>query len=153
KDVIALGRGDPDLATPPHIVEAGRKALADGATHYTHPQGLPALREAIAASIAADGGAAYAADEIVVTAGAQEAIFAAMLALVDPGEEVIVPSPGYNTYHQAAELAEAKTVTVPTFEQDGFALTAAAVAKALTPKSRMLCLINPSNPTGMVIPP
>jgi aspartate/methionine/tyrosine aminotransferase len=152
-DVIALGRGDPDLATPPHIVEAGRKALADGATHYTHPQGLPALRAAIAAQIAADGGATYTPEEIVVTAGAQEAIFAAMMALVDPGEEVIVPSPGYNAYHQAAELAEATTVKVPTFEEDGFALTAAAVEKVLTPRSRMLCLINPSNPTGMVIPP
>ena len=153
KDVIALGRGDPDLDTPAHVIEAGQKALGAGATHYTHPLGMPQLREAIAASIKANGGADYTPDEIVVTSGAQESMFVAMLALVEPGEEVIVPSPGYNSYHQAIELAGGVTVTVPTYEKDGFALTAEAVGKALTPKSRMLCLINPSNPTGMVIPP
>jgi aspartate/methionine/tyrosine aminotransferase len=153
KDVIALGRGDPDLDTPPHIVEAGRKALAEGATHYTHPLGLPALRAAIADTIRRTGGGDYAPEEIVVTSGAQEAMFVAMLALIDPGDEVIMPSPGYNAYHQATELASGKTVTVPTYQRDGFALTAEAVAKAVTPRSRMLCLINPSNPTGMVIPP
>jgi aspartate/methionine/tyrosine aminotransferase len=153
KDVIALGRGDPDLDTPPHIVEAGQKALGAGATHYTHPLGMPQLRQAIADTIKANGGAEYAPDEIVVTAGAQESMFVAMLALIDPGDEVIIPSPGYNSYHQSVELAEGKTVTVPTYEKDGFALTAEAVAKAITPKTRMLCLINPSNPTGMVIPP
>ncbi len=152
-DVIALGRGDPDLDTPAHIVEAGREALAKGATHYTHPLGMPQLREAIARSIAADGGGAYTADEIVVTAGAQESMFVAMLALVNPGDEVIIPSPGYNSYHQAVELADGRIVTVPTYEKDGFALTAEGVAKVLTPNSRILCLINPSNPTGMVIPP
>lgn len=152
-DVIALGRGDPDLDTPRHIVEAGRKALAEGATHYTHPHGMPQLREAIAASIAQEGGGTYTADEIVVTAGAQESMFVAMLALVDPGDEVIMPSPGYNSYHQAVELAGGVTIAVPTYERDGFALTAEAVERVITPKSRMLCLINPSNPTGMVIPP
>jgi len=152
-DVIALGRGDPDLDTPPHIVEAGQKALGAGATHYTHPLGLPPLREAIAASIKANGGAEYGADEVVVTAGAQEAIFVAMLALVDPGDEVILPSPGYNVYHQAVELAEGKLVSVPTYQDQGFVLSADAVEKLITPRSRILCLINPSNPTGMVIPP
>ena len=105
KDVIALGRGDPDLDTPEHIIAAGQKALGEGATHYTHPLGIPPLREAIAASIKANGGGDYTADEIVVTAGAQESMFVAMLALIDPGDEVIIPSPGYGTYHQAVELA------------------------------------------------
>jgi aminotransferase len=152
-DVIALGRGDPDLDTPAHIVAAGQKALGAGGTHYTHPAGLPELRKAIAASIKANGGGDYTADEIVVTAGAQESMFVAMLALIDPGEEVIIPSPGYGTYHQAVELAGGSIVQVPTYEKDGFALTAEAVEKYLTPKTRMICLINPSNPTGMVIPP
>ena len=80
-------------------------------------------------------------------------MFVAMLALVEPGDEVIVPSPGYNSYHQAVELAQGSVVTVPTYESDGFALRADAVAERLTPRSRMLCLINPSNPTGMTIPP
>jgi aminotransferase len=153
KDVIALGRGDPDLDTPAHIVAAGQAALGKGATHYTHPLGMPELRQAIARSIQANGGADYSPDEIVVTAGAQESMFVAMLALIDPDDEAIIPSPGYNAYHQAVELAGGKAVTVPTFERDGFALTAEAVAEKLTPRSRMLCLINPSNPTGMVIPP
>ena len=151
--VIALGRGDPDLPTPAHIVEAGRNALATGATHYTHPMGMPALREAIAARMLEDKGAAYAPDEIVVTAGAQEAMACAMLALVSPGEEVIVPAPGYDVYHQAVELAGGRTVTVKTWAADDFALRPEAVAAAITPRTRMLCLINPSNPTGAVIPP
>src|SRR6516165_2870708 len=125
-DVIALGRGDPDLGTPAHIVEAGRKALAEGATHYTHPFGLPQLRATIARAVAAGGGAHYDADEIVVTAGAQEAMFVAMLALVEPGDQVIIASPGYNSYHQAVELAQGRVVAVPTYEGDGFALTAEA---------------------------
>ncbi len=153
KDVIALGRGDPDLDTPPHVVAAAQKAVGAGATHYTHPLGMPDLRSAIAKSIKTNGGADYTTDEIVVTAGAQESMFVAMLALVDPDDEVIIPSPGYNSYHQAVELAGGRVVTVPTYEKDGFALTAAAVEKVLTAKSRMICLINPSNPTGMVIPP
>ena len=93
EDVIALGRGDPDLPTPAHIVAAGQRALADGATHYTHPMGLPALREGIAGHLAEADGLDYEVDEVVVTTGAQEAVFAAMLACINPGDEVIVPSP------------------------------------------------------------
>ncbi len=153
EDVIALGRGDPDFDTPAHIVEAGQKALGNGATHYTHPAGLPALREAISAYLKADCGADYGADEIVVTAGAQEAMFCAMLALIEPGDEVIVPSPGYNTYHQHIELAGGKVVILPLAFENDFALTAEALEKVLTPRSRMICLINPSNPSGTVTPP
>ena len=152
-DVIALGRGDPDLPTPAHIVEAGQRALGDGATHYTHPMGLPALREAIGRHLADVDGLEYATDEIVVTTGAQEAVFAAMLACINPGDEVIVPAPGYTSYDQAVELAGGVPVVVPTFEADDFALTAAAVEARLGPRTRMLCLLNPSNPTGSVTPP
>lgn len=152
-DVIALGRGDPDLPTPPHIVEAGRKALAEGATHYTHPMGLPTLREAICQALARDDGLDYAPDEVVVTSGAQEAVFAAMLALVEPGDEVLVQAPGYTSYDQAIELAGGRVVSVPTHERDDFALTADAVRARLSPGTRVLCLINPCNPTGAVTPP
>ena len=152
-DVIALGRGDPDLPTPAHIVAAGQRALGDGATHYTHPMGLPALREAIGRHLAEVDGLDYAADEIVVTTGAQEAVFAAMLACINPGDEVIVPAPGYTSYDQAVELAGGVPVAVPTYEADDFALTAAAVEVRLSPRTRMLCLLNPSNPTGSVTPP
>ena len=152
-DVIALGRGDPDLPTPAHVVAAGQRALAEGATHYTHPMGLPALREEIGRTLAERDGLDYAAGEIVVTAGAQEAIFAAMLACVNPGDEVIVPAPGYTSYDQAVELAGGRPVAAPTREADDFALTAAAVEARLSPRTKTLCLLNPSNPTGAVTPP
>ena len=152
-DVIALGRGDPDLPTPAPIIEAGQRALAEGATHYTHPLGIPALREAISQTLADVDGLNYDTDEIVVTTGAQEAVFAAMLACVNPGEEVIVPSPGYTSYDQAIELAGGIPVPVATYEADDFALTASAVAAKVSPRTKMLCLLNPSNPTGAVTPP
>jgi len=151
-DVIALGRGDPDFDTPAHIIEAGQRALAAGATHYTHPMGLPELRQAIAAEMA-QSGMSYTPDEIVVTAGGQEAMFCSILALINPGDEVIVPSPGYSTYHQAVEIAGGKVVLVPTYEKDDFALKAEEVAKVITQRSRMLILISPGNPTGTVVPP
>jgi len=151
EDVIALGRGDPDLATPPHIVEAGRRALAEGATHYTHPTGLPALREALSEALAREG-LDYAPSEVVVTAGAQEGMFVAMLALVNPGDEVIVPAHGYTSYDQAVELAGGRVVPVQTFERDDFAFTADAVRTKISPRTRALCLVNPCNPTGSVTP-
>jgi aminotransferase len=152
-DVIKLGRGDPDLDTPSHIVAAGQEALAKGATHYTHPLGIPALRQAIADNIRAHGGADYAPDQIVVTPGGQQAMFVIALGLLDPGDEILVPCPGYNPYHQAAELAEATTVHVRTSMATNFCLTAEMVEAAITPKSKILVLINPNNPTGTVTPP
>ncbi|WP_173088457.1 pyridoxal phosphate-dependent aminotransferase [Devosia sp. 1635] len=152
-DVIKLGRGDPDLDTPAHIVKAGQDALGRGETHYGHPLGLPALREAIKANIKANGGADYAIDEIVVTPGGQHAMFVIALALLNPGDEMIVPCPGYNPYGQAAELAEATVVPVRMGMDTNFTLTAEMVKAAITPKSKVLVLINPNNPTGTVTAP
>ncbi len=152
-DVIKLGRGDPDLDTPAHIVAAGQAALANGATHYTHPLGIPALRQAIAENIRAYGGADYAPENIVVTPGGQQAMFIIALGLLDPGDEILVPCPGYNPYHQAAELAGAETVHIRMTMETNFTLTAEMVRAAITPKSKILVLINPSNPTGTVTPP
>ncbi|MGY2894876.1 pyridoxal phosphate-dependent aminotransferase [Deinococcus sp. UYEF24] len=151
-DVIPLGRGDPDLATPAHIVEAGRAALSAGATHYTHPKGLLELRQGVSRYLGTRG-LAYGPDDIVVTSGAQEAVFVAMLSFINPGDEVILPSPGYGSYDQAVELAGGVVVSVKTYLADNFALTAEAVRAAVTPRTRMLCLINPSNPTGTVTSP
>ena len=106
-DVIAMGRGDTDLDTPRHIIDAGIDALNNGATHYTHPMGMPELRNAICKDIVKNGGASYNEDEIVVTAGGQEAMFAIALGILNPGDEMIAVAPGYNPYFQAAELAEA----------------------------------------------
>lgn len=152
-DVIKLGRGDPDLDTPPHILRAGQEALGRGETHYGHPLGLPALRQAIADNIRAFGGADYAPDEIVVTPGGQHAMFVIALALLNPGDEMIVPCPGYNPYAQAAELADAVVVPVQTGMETNFTLTAEMIARHITPKSKILVLINPNNPTGTVTPP
>ena len=150
--VLAMGRGDPDLATPTHIIEAGQKALGAGATHYTAPQGMPELRAAICAKLERENGLAYAPDEVIVTAGAQEGIYVTMLALLNPGDEVIVTSPGYTSYDQAIELAGGVVVPVKTYQHQNFALTAEAVRAAITPRTRILCLMNPSNPTGSVTP-
>ena len=152
-DVIKLGRGDPDLDTPEHIVRAGQEALAAGATHYTHPLGLPELRQAIADNIATHGGARYAPEDVVVTPGGQQAMFIIALGLLDPGDEMLIPCPGYNPYLQAAELTDATMVNIRTTRETNFTLTAELVRRHVTPKSKLLILINPGNPTGTVIPP
>jgi aminotransferase len=152
-DVIKLGRGDPDLDTPAHIVAAGQQALANGATHYTHPLGIPALRQAIADDIAEHGGARYAPEDIVVTPGGQHAMFVIALSLLNPGDEILVPCPSYNPYHQAADLAGAETVHIRTSMVTNFCVTAEMVEDQITPRSKMLVLINPNNPTGTVTPP
>ena len=152
-DVIKLGRGDPDLDTPAHIVRAGQEALAAGATHYTHPLGIPQLRAAIAENILAHGGARYGPENIVVTPGGQQAMFIIALGLLDPGDEMLVPCPGYNPYLQAAELTGAALVSVRVPPETNFTLTADLVRQHVTPRSKLLVLINPGNPTGTVIPP
>lgn len=152
-DVIKLGRGDPDLDTPTHIIQAGQEALASGATHYTHPHGLLELRQAIADNIEAHGGARYAPGDIVVTPGGQQAMFIIALGLLDPGDELLIPCPGYNPYIQAAELTEATLVNIRTTRETNFTLTAELVRAHITPRSKVLILINPGNPTGTVIPP
>lgn len=152
-DVIRMGRGDPDFDTPAHIVKAGQDALAAGATHYTHAQGILPLRQAIAKDIVAQGGHAYAAGQIVVTPGAQQALFTVALGLLDPGDEMLAACPGYHPYHQAAELAGAKVVDIRTTMATNFTLTAEMVEAHVTPKTKVVVVINPSNPTGTVTPP
>jgi len=152
-DVIKLGRGDPDLDTPAHIIKAGQDALANGATHYTHPMGIVELRRAIAQNIRDYGGADYAEDEVMVTPGGQQAMFIIALALLDAGDEIIVPCPGYNPYAQAAELCDAQVVKIPMGLETNFTLTADMIAPHITERSKILVLINPNNPTGSVTPP
>ena len=151
-DVIAMGRGDTDLDTPRHIIDAGINALNNGATHYTHPMGMLELRQEISNDILKHGGAKYHSDEIVVTAGGQEAMFVIALGILNPGDEIITVSPGYNPYFQAAELAEANTVLVNTYIDNNFAMTAEAVEPLITKKTKILVVINPCNPTGAVTP-
>ena len=152
-DVIRMGRGDPDLDTPAHIIEAGQAALADGATHYTHPQGIAPLRAAIAENIRTYGGADYADDEIMVTPGGQQGMFIIALSLLDPSDEIIVPCPGYNPYQQSAEMSDAVVRKVPMTLETNFTLTAEMIEPHINERSKILVLINPNNPTGTVTPP
>jgi aminotransferase len=152
-DVIAMGRGDPDFHTPAHIVQAAKAAIDDNQHHYTHPTGLPQLRQAIADRLAAVYGLDYGMDEIVVTAGVQESVMLTMLALVEEGDEVLITSPRFTSYDTAVQLCGGVPVPVPTYEADDFALTPAAIEARITERSKLLVLVTPNNPTGAVTPP
>lgn len=152
-NVIAMGRGDPDFHTPAHIVEAGKKALDDNQHHYTGPHGIPPLRAAIAEHLNKEYGLDYSADDIAVTAGVQESITLIMLALIQPGDEVLITSPRFTTYDMAVNLAGGVPVPVPTFQKDDFALDLAEIEKRITPRTKMFVLVSPNNPTGAVTPP
>lgn len=153
-DVIPLGRGDPDLPTPPHIVAAAKAALDRGATHYTHPAGDLPLRQAIAATIAATIGVDYdPATEIIVTTGAQEAVYMAMLTLLEPGDEVLLPSHRFTSYDMAVELSGGKVVPYSTVIDGEYRLDAARIERAASPRAKILSVVSPDNPTGGVARP
>ncbi len=151
-DIIALGRGDPDFETPPAIVAAGADALISGYTHYTPPPGLQELREAIAFQLKLNNNVKYSANQIIVTNGAQEALLIAILALVDPGDEVVLQTPRFNAFDYMVRLAGGKIVDVPTLQEDDYALRADAIRSALTERSKLLVIANPNNPTGGLTP-
>ncbi len=150
--IITLGRGDPDFDTPPDIVAAGAEALAGGYTHYTAPPGLPELREAISGRLKRDNGLDYPASQIIVTNGVQEALLISILALVDPGDEVVLQAPRFNAFDYMVNLAGGRVVEVPTLEEDDFALRADAIRAVLTERSKLLVIANPNNPTGGLTP-
>ena len=152
-DVIALGRGDPDFHTPNHVVEAAKAAIDANQHHYTGPTGLPPLRQAIADNLKADYGLDYTADEIVVTAGVQESIMLTMLAVCEPGDEVLITSPRFTTYDTAVHLCGGVPVPVPTYQKDDFALDVAEIEARITDRTRVFVLVSPNNPTGAVTPP
>src|SRR5215469_7169400 len=152
-DVISLGIGEPDFVTPEHISQAGIRSIEDGRTHYTSNYGMLALREEIADMLKRRYGLSYnPANEILVTVGVSEGVDLAMRTLVDPGNEVISPDPGYVAYEADIVFAGGVPVAVPTFAQYGFGVRAAEIASAITPRTKMILLGNPNNPTGAVIP-
>ncbi len=152
-DVIAMGRGDPDFHTPPHIVEAAKAALDDNQHHYTDVKGLPALREAICVDLKVRHGLEYTRDEIVVTAGVQESIMLCMLGLISAGDEVLITSPRFTTYDTAVRLTGGVPVPVHTYEKDDFALDIKEIEGRITARSRVFVMTSPNNPTGAVTPP
>ena len=153
RDVIHLEVGEPDFETPAHVIEAGREALAAGWTHYGPAPGDPELRAAIADTINRDRGTSYEPTQAIVCPGAKPIMFFALLALVQAGDEVIYPDPGFPIYGSMVTFAGATPVPVPLREERGFALDVDELERLITPKTRMLIVNTPGNPTGGVIPP
>lgn len=147
-DVVSLSAGEPDFDTPEHIKEAAIQALRDGFTKYTAVAGILELREAIAARLHRDYALHYRPADIVVTTGAKHAIFNAIHALCDPGDEVLFFSPYWVSYSEMVKIAEATPVPVACSEAEEFRPELAALERAITPKSRVLILNSPCNPTG-----
>ncbi|CAA9272691.1 MAG: Aspartate aminotransferase, partial [uncultured Chloroflexia bacterium] len=153
-DAIALGRGDPDLDTPAHVIAAAEAAIRDGRTDIPAPvAGLPELREAIAAKLRRDNGIGVEADGVLVTSGGQEALYLLIQALLDPDDEILVPDPRYTSYDEAIAQAGGTMVLVPTMPEDGFDLNPEVVERAITPRTKALLLVTPSNPTGGIVQP
>lgn len=153
KDVIGLAAGEPDFDTPRRIVDAGVEALEKGITRYTPNAGTPALRSAIAAKLRDENGLAeMQPGNIVVSNGAKQAIWQALLATCAEGDEVVIPSPYWVSYPEMAAMAGAVPVVVRSTAAEGFLMSAENLKKALTPKSRLLILCTPSNPSGAVYP-
>lgn len=151
-DVIDLGGGDPDFATPAHIVEAAEQAIHQGHTHYVSSRGIKGLLEAIADKLRRDNGLEFdPATEIVVSPGAKLALFAAIMALADSGDDVLILDPFWVSYEPMVQLTNATPVRVPLDKHDHFRVTADALRKHLTPNSKMLIVNTPNNPTGRVL--
>ncbi len=149
-DVVGFGTGEPDFDTPDAIKEAGIKAIRDGQTKYTPAAGLVQLREAAAERLNADCGLNYSYDQIVVASGAKHSVFATLMALLDPGDEAIVPAPYWVTYPEAVKMAGGVPVYITAEEKAGFKITPEQLDAAVTDKTKLLILNNPSNPTGML---
>lgn len=152
RDIIHLEIGEPDFPTPRHIVEAGKRALDEGWTHYGPTQGLPELREAIASYICRTRGVRVGAEHVCVVPGGKPIIFFPMLALLEPGDEVIYPNPGFPIYESMINFLGAKPVPMPLVEERGFSLDLNLLRDRLSAKTKMLILNSPQNPTGGVIP-
>ncbi|OZC02555.1 pyridoxal phosphate-dependent aminotransferase [Rubricoccus marinus] len=150
-DVISLGIGEPDFVSPQPVIEAAKASLDAGRTGYTANLGLAELRDAIAGELKDLHGLEYQSNEIVVTIGASEAMLIAMLALVDPGDEVLIPEPCFVSYGPSAFFAGGEVVYVPTRAENDFQVTAADIEARITDKTKVLFLGYPNNPTGAVL--
>jgi aspartate/methionine/tyrosine aminotransferase len=152
RSVIHLEIGEPDFPTPRHIVEAAKQALDEGWTHYGPTQGYPELREAIASYICRTRGLQVGPEHVSVVPGGKPIIFFPMLALLEPGDEVIYPNPGFPIYESMIRFLGAKPVPIPLIEERGFSFDLDMLEASLSGKTKMLVLNSPQNPTGGVIP-
>jgi aspartate aminotransferase len=148
RDIISLSAGEPDFDTPAHIKQAAIAAINAGDTKYTDVAGTMALRQAIVAKFKRDSGVDYKPEEIIVSTGGKQVIFNAMLATVQAGDEVVIPTPCWVSYPDIVALAEAKPVFVPCSQNNGFKMRAEDLEAAITPKTKWVFLNSPSNPTG-----
>ena len=149
-DVCGFGAGEPDFDTPEHIKQAAIEALQAGFTKYTPSSGIPELRQAISEKLAADNQLSYRASQIVVSNGAKHACYNAILATCQPGDEVIIPAPYWVSYPEMVRLAGAEPVILPTMERNSWKMRAEDFENAMTPRTKMLILNSPCNPTGSV---
>jgi aspartate aminotransferase len=151
KDVVSFGVGEPDFDTPAHIKKAGIEAIEQGYTKYSVTQGYPELREAICFLLKKRYGLEYEPAEVIVSVGGKHSIVNAMIALLNPGDEVLIPTPGWFSYHEPARLVDGVPVFIPTRKEEEFQLKARDVARRITPKTKLLILNTPNNPTGSMM--
>jgi aspartate aminotransferase len=148
RDIISLSAGEPDFDTPGNIREAAKAAIDRGATRYTAPEGIPELRRAIAAKFARENRLDYAPEQVVVSTGGKQVLFNALLATVNPGDEVVIPAPYWVSYPDMVQLAGGTPVIVTGRLEHGFKITPGALEAAITPRTKWLIFNSPSNPTG-----
>jgi aspartate/methionine/tyrosine aminotransferase len=152
RDIINLGIGQPDFRTPDFIVEAAIKALRDGHHGYTPANGIPPLREAVAADLHKRFGVEVSPDSVMIMPGGKPTMFMSILMFGEPGAEIMYPDPGFPIYRSMIEFTGAKPIPVPIREENGFAFSAEETLKLITPKTRLLIINSPANPTGGVTP-
>ena len=150
RDIIGLGAGEPDFDTPQHIKDAAIDAIRRGFTKYTAVAGTPSLKQAVIAKFKRDNGLDYNARQILVSCGGKQSFFNLVQAVVNPGDEVIIPAPYWVSYPDIVLLASGKPVIVEAGIEQGFKITPQQLAAAITPRTRMVVLNSPSNPTGAV---
>ncbi len=149
-DVINLSVGEPDFNTPDHIKEAAKRAIDENFTFYTPVPGYMSLRKAVSRKLKEENGVDYAPEQIVVSNGAKQALCNVILASINPGDEVLIPTPAWVSYVEMVKLARGTNVLVPTTLEDNFKITPERLEAAITPRTRMVLLCSPSNPTGSV---
>lgn len=150
-DVINLSIGEPDFDTPKHIIDAASKAMADGYTHYPPVSGLPELRTAIAQKLKRENGFAFEAENIIVSNGAKHSLLNAVLSIVNPGDEVLIPAPYWVSYPSLIKYASGIPVEIPSSVESDFKVSAKDLEAAITPKTKMLIFSSPCNPSGSVM--
>ncbi|HEY9183402.1 MAG TPA: pyridoxal phosphate-dependent aminotransferase [Gammaproteobacteria bacterium] len=150
RDIVVLSVGEPDFPTPAHIKAAAAAALARNDTKYTPVDGARPLKEAVVTKLARDNGLRYTPEQVLISSGAKQSCYNACLALLDAGDEVMIPAPHWVSYPDMARLADAEPVIMATTAERGFKITAEDLERAITPKTRLLILNSPCNPTGAV---